>query len=44
VAVRRVYQSDWLAVARKSAIVLFGYLIVVSVAIENSSSFKIIVD
>lgn len=44
VAVRRVYQSGWLAVALKSAVVLFGYLIVVSVAIENSSNFRIIAD
>jgi len=44
VAVRRVYQSDWLAVVLKSAVVLFGYMIVVSVAIENSSNFKIIAD
>lgn len=43
-AVRRVYQSDWHAVALKSAIVLFGYMIVVSVAIENGSNFKIIAD
>ncbi len=43
-AVRRVYRSGWLAVALKSAVVLFGYMIVVSVAIENSSSFKIIAD
>jgi len=44
IAVRRVYQSGWLAVALKSAVVLFGYMIVVSVAIENSSNFRIIAD
>ncbi len=44
VAVRRVYRSDWLVVAMKSAIVLFGYMIVVSIAIENTSNFKIIAD
>ncbi len=43
-AVRRVYQSNWLAVASKSAVVLFAYMIVVSVAIENTSSFRIIAD
>ena len=43
-AVRRVYQSGWLAVALKSAVVLFGYMIVVSVVIENTSNFKIIAD
>ena len=44
IAVRRVYQSGWLAVALKSAVVLFGYMIVVSVVIENSSNFRIIAD
>ena len=43
-AVRRVYQSNWLVVLFKSAIVLFAYLIVVSVVIENTSSFLIIAD
>ena len=44
IAVRRVYQSDWLAIALKSAVVLFGYMIVVSVVIENTSNFRIIAD
>jgi hypothetical protein len=43
-AVRKVYQSGWAAVAAKSAIVLFGYMILVSVVIENTSSFRIIAD
>jgi uncharacterized membrane protein (DUF485 family) len=43
-AVRRVYRSDWLAVALKSAVVLFAYMIVVSVVIENTSNFMIIAD
>jgi hypothetical protein len=43
-AVRRVYQSDWLAVLYKSAMVLFGYMIIVSVVIENTSNFMIIAD
>ena len=43
-AVRRVYQSDWFAVALKSAAVLFGYMILVSVVIENTSNFRIIAD
>jgi len=42
--VRRVYRSDWLAVALKSAVVLFAYMIVVSVVIENTSNFMIIAD
>ena len=44
IAVRRVYQSGWLAVALKSAVVLFGYMIVVSIVIENTSNFMIIAD
>jgi hypothetical protein len=44
IAVRRVYQSDWLAVAFKSAVVLFAYMMVVSIVIENTSNFLIIAD
>ena len=44
VAVHRVYRSSWFGAALKSAVVLFGYMIVVSVAIENTSSFQIIAD
>jgi len=44
IAVRRVYQSYWLAVAFKSGVVLFAYMIVVSVVIENTSDFMIIAD
>jgi len=44
IAVRRVYQSNWLVVALKSTAVLFAYMIVVSVVIENTSSFLIIAD
>ncbi len=44
VAVHRVYRSSWSSAALKSVIVLFGYMIVVSVAIENTSSFQIIAD
>jgi uncharacterized membrane protein (DUF485 family) len=43
-AVRRVYRSPWLAVAAKSAAVLFGYMILVSIVIENTSNFRIIAD
>jgi len=43
-AVRRVYQSSWPALAFKSAIVLISYMILVSVVIENTSSFRIIAD
>ena len=44
IAVRRVYRSGWLAVAFKSTVVLFVYMIVVSVVIENTSNFMIIAD
>ncbi len=44
IAVQRVYGSSWLVAAMKSAAVLFGYMIVVSVAIESTSSFLIIAD
>jgi hypothetical protein len=43
-AYRRVYQSSWPAVALKSAVVLFGYMVAVSVVIENTSNFRIIAD
>ena len=44
IAVQRVYGSSWLVTALRSAAVLFGYMIVVSVAIESTSSFLIIAD
>jgi hypothetical protein len=44
IAVRRVYQSGWIAIALRSAVVLFGYLIVVSIVVENTSNFRIIAD
>ena len=44
IAVQRVYASSWLVAALKSAVVLFGYMIVVSMAIESTSSFRIIAD
>jgi hypothetical protein len=43
-AMRRVYQSNWPGVAVKSTLVLFVYMIVVSVVVENTSSFLIIAD
>jgi hypothetical protein len=43
-AMRRVYQSNWPGVAVKSTLVLFVYMIVVSVVIENTSNFMIIAD
>jgi hypothetical protein len=44
IAVQRVYPSSWLVAVPKSAAVLLGYLIVVSVVIENTSNFLIIAD
>ena len=44
IAVHRVYGSSWLAAALRSAAVLFGYMIAVSVAIESTSNFLIIAD
>jgi hypothetical protein len=44
IAVQRVYRSGWLVTILKSFAILFGYMIVVSIAIENTSSFLIIAD
>lgn len=43
-SIRRVYSITWLAAAGRSAAVLFGYLVVFSVLIEETSSFLIISD
>lgn len=43
-ALRRVYAPGWFALALKSAAVLFGYMIIVSLVIENTSNFMIIAD
>ncbi|RZV36420.1 MAG: DUF3667 domain-containing protein [Chromatiales bacterium] len=43
-AVRRVYGPAWFALALKSAAVLLGYMMVVSLVIENTSTFMIIAD
>jgi len=44
IAAHRVYRSSWMVAALKSLAVLFGYMIVVSVAIESTSNFLIIAD
>lgn len=44
IALRRVYASSWLAVAAKTALVVFSYMVIVSVVIENTSTFRIIAD
>lgn len=43
-AMRRVYRSGWLSVALRSAAVLLAYMVIVSLVIENTSSFRIIAD
>lgn len=43
-ALRRVYSSGLLAVASKSAVVMLTYGLLLSVAIENTSTFLIIAD
>jgi hypothetical protein len=44
IALRRVYKSSWFVVAFKSTAVMLAYMVVVSVAIENTSNFMIIAD
>ena len=44
IALRRVYQPTWLAVAWKSAAVFFAYTVAISIAIEKTSDFLIIAD
>ena len=44
IAMKRVYASSWFIAALKSVAVLLGYMIIVSIAIENTSSFLIIAD
>jgi hypothetical protein len=44
IALRRVYRPTWLAVAWKSTVVIFAYMVAVSIAIENTSDFLIIAD
>ena len=44
IALRRVYRPTWLAVAWKSTVVIFIYMVAVSIAIENTSDFLIIAD
>lgn len=44
IALRRVYRPAWFALAWKSTAMLFAYLVIVSIAIENTSDFLIIAD
>jgi len=44
IAVQRVYGSSWLVSALKSAAVLIGYMILLSMAIDSTSNIRIIAD
>jgi hypothetical protein len=44
IAVRRVYHSSWIVAAAKSLVILMGYMMLVSIAIETTSNFKILAD
>jgi hypothetical protein len=44
IALRRVYGCGWAGAATRSAGILLGYLIMVSIVIESASSFLIIGD
>ncbi len=44
IAVRRVYDSIWSVAAAKSLVILMGYMVLVSIAIETTSNFKILAD
>jgi hypothetical protein len=44
IALRQVYRPTWLAVSWKSVAIVFAYMMVVSIAIENTSDFLIIAD
>ena len=44
IAVRRVYDSNWIVAAAKSLVILMGYMMLVSIAIETTSNFKILAD
>jgi hypothetical protein len=43
-SVRRVYGASWLMSSAKSLVVLIGYIVIVSMVIENTSTFQILAD
>ena len=43
-ALRRVYMTTWWGAALRMSVILFGYMVLVSVLIEGTSSFQIISD
>ncbi|MEM7284102.1 MAG: hypothetical protein AAF438_21060 [Pseudomonadota bacterium] len=44
IAVKRVYLSSWPVAIGKSLVSLFGYMIVLSLMIEQTSNFQILSD
>ena len=44
ISIRRVYGASWLMSSAKSLAVLVGYMMIVSMVIENTSSFLILAD
>jgi len=44
ISVRRVYDASWLVSSAKSLAVLSGYMVIVSIVIEETSSFQILAD
>lgn len=44
ISIRRVYRCSWLGSVARSVVVLFGYMLLLSVVIEASSTFAIISD
>jgi len=44
ISLRRVYGASWLVSSAKSLAVLAGYMVIVSIVIENTSSFLILAD
>ena len=44
VSIRRVYETGWIVAALKAFAVLFAYMVVVAIAIEGASNFRILSD
>ena len=44
ISLRRVYGAGWLVSSAKSLAVLFGYMVILSIVIEETSSFQILAD
>ena len=44
ISLRRVYGASWLVSSAKSLAALAGYMVIVSIVIENTSSFLILAD